>query len=453
MRTNTCYAATRTVFFMTLVTVFGACSVSPDRAPEKQSADEVIEVKEITDPADTDFSEACSVNGECRPARARTQFGQQVARAVHADPQVVEGRSEIEGARADLRSAKAERLPQFSIDAESTDVSVSVRQPLWTGGRLTAQIVAAESALRETAYNYLSTQQTAAFNVIDAYGRLLSSHESVLAIEETIQEHRDLMSMIERRAAVGASGGGDADLVRARLARLEADLVSSRGSLRLARLELERLIDGKVDLDSVQAVTRAQASFEQSSSSEISRLMRNHAQIKASEAAVDRSAALLDSAKANRLPVLSAVAQHRVSNITSSNRLSENRIYLGVSTNFGPGVSNRDRISSAAHRLEMSRAQVISRIREIERQVEALQVLLSSSREHINIYQDVIEANQDILSSYRRQMSQFGNKTWQDIAGVLRDISDARQAVAKSRADLFGARAKLEVMLHGLEGL
>lgn len=437
--------------------VLTACgSMEANEPPIEGDETSQLEEQEMTGlPVESsdEYSSKCSVTGECKPIISRTAFGREIARAVFTAPRVSESISEIEAARANLRIAKSSRLPYFTIDAESDDVNLSIRQPIWAAGRIKAEIKVAEAALEEEVFNFLATLNEASFEVIDAYTRLISSSKSVNAIEMTLADHVDLNEMIERRNKAGLSAGGDSDLMSARISLLQADLSSAQSVQKLAELELERLIGSTVDLAIADEVfTEAQRST-LLGEEKATRLIATSPSIQASKSGIERAKAAIDVAKATRFPVLSLVGQQQLSALASDNRVSDNRVFIGFNANFGPGAGHKDRIESASYNLEKATALSARRFLQSQKETEALQVQLASSIERIGIYETVVQSNKELLESYRSQMTQSGRRSWVDIAGVLRDIGDARQAIANSEAELFSAQVKLTVMLLGLSEL
>ena len=115
------------------------------------------------------------VNSAWSETRTQIWSFEQIARQILAThPAIMSQQSYSKAAQADLDTASWQRYPVPSLGVtreeggRSTTV-LTVQQPLWTGGKITANINAAQSrfGIAEAAIN--ETQRGVIFNLIDAF--------------------------------------------------------------------------------------------------------------------------------------------------------------------------------------------------------------------------------------------------------------------------------------------
>lgn len=172
--------------------------------------------------------------------------------------QVVEQRPDIRAAEEQLHSAsalvgvaKANRLPQFSIDGTAGgaashfsqmfwpsgtffNLAASVAQPIFDGGVLKHRQRAAQEALRQATAQYRATVLSAFQNVADTLHALAADADALRVaadVERTAQTSRDLI----RRQL----GRGYVD----RLALINAEQTLRQASLNVAQAHATRLAD------------------------------------------------------------------------------------------------------------------------------------------------------------------------------------------------------------------
>ncbi|HAY49381.1 MULTISPECIES: TolC family outer membrane protein [Thalassospira] len=121
-------------------------------------------------------------------------------------------------------------------------VGLNVTQPLYRGGRTTAQteraearIKAARAALRSTEQDVMLQVATAYFNVLRDTAVVELNQNNVRVLERQLEATRD-------RFAVGEVTRTDVSQAEARLAGAKADLISAQGALANTRAQYERLV-------------------------------------------------------------------------------------------------------------------------------------------------------------------------------------------------------------------
>jgi outer membrane protein len=207
-------------------------------------------------------------------AHARAQetvpltLAEAVERARGASPRVEELRALSAAAAADLRGAKAERLPIVDLSASLTRYSnvpelvldvpgrteplfpnipnhygarAELSLPLYTGGRVKGEIDAARHQLAAAEKDVDTGVSDLALETATAYWRLVAAREAARVLAESIESYDANLKQVRDRADVGMAARGDVlsvqvDRDRAELARLSAENAAALANEDLVRL-------------------------------------------------------------------------------------------------------------------------------------------------------------------------------------------------------------------------
>jgi adhesin transport system outer membrane protein len=151
----------------------------------------------------------------------------------------------IKGSEAQLKGAKWGYYPTPSISSFQTQDSLfgatlSLEQPLFTGGKLDANYDLAlankkssEYALEDSAYTIIET-------LLDTIKTYIQSENTYTALLEGQKQLRILEGMVQRRVAAGVSSRADMELLMARLYQMDTDLnlAKTKKETALAQIEI-----------------------------------------------------------------------------------------------------------------------------------------------------------------------------------------------------------------------
>lgn len=394
----------------------------------------------------------CAVPGECAPQPATSDFGRLIAAAVYASPEVTQSKADLSAARAGSGTARASRRPQLGAQAESDNVTLALRQPIWSGGKINATIAEADAAVRQAEANYAAVQLEMANRIIDAAGRWAEADAAGRALEATSADYARTAEILTARIAAGVAGGSDAELMAARRAIIEADLMSAKANRDLAQAQLATLIGQKID-ETVLSKAVAAASTRSAGSYSIDTVVAVHPGILAADAAISRATARLASVRADRFPIVAVVAETRMSDIGSSRAQDSSRVFLGLTTSLGPGTSQATRRQEAESQIAAQEAARDAKMRGIRDEVRALELRHKAAQNRLASNTRAIAANAAVVESYKSQLITTGARSWQDLLGAVRDLGDARRSKAASEAELLVSYWRLKVMTGGIDGL
>lgn len=188
---------------------------------------------------------------------------QAVAIALRENPQVHASRAEARAAAADTRMARSQSRPQLSASTYLTygdmpavlysvggvmpgnlivappqgfaDQNLTLMVPLYTGGRLRAQVQAAQARAQAAVATTRQTEAEIALEVREAYYRALWQAENVRAAQA---RHETTLAMVRVTQTLWEAGKG----LEASVRRVEAEQAAAQRDLIAARSEEEKAL-------------------------------------------------------------------------------------------------------------------------------------------------------------------------------------------------------------------
>jgi outer membrane protein len=181
--------------------------------------------------------------------------------AIDARAPVREAAAAVRAGEGTLRAARSERLPTvgvastyskidfpqqvFSFDRFLTDWSVSVTAtvPIFNGGRLRADALAAEAALEQSQYRLTQARQQAQLELGDASTQLSSAQATFSASIGTVAQAQRAYDIAELRYQNGLSTLTDVGDARLQLGQAQANNAQAARDLQVARMRIALLRD------------------------------------------------------------------------------------------------------------------------------------------------------------------------------------------------------------------
>jgi outer membrane protein len=120
-------------------------------------------------------------------------------------------------------------------DSNSGGASVSVTQPLYTGGRVTAQVDAAEADILAGRENLRQTEQSIVAQVVQAYVDVRRDQERLRITQENVAVLQRQLDESQARFEVGEITRTDVAQAQARLAAARAGLSTTQAQLAVSR--------------------------------------------------------------------------------------------------------------------------------------------------------------------------------------------------------------------------
>ena len=371
-------------------------------------------------------------------------FEQALRIAADTHPSIAQRLSEQGASEYGATGARWQRWPGLSVSSSrgplgSTLTELQLEQPLWSGGRITANINAAEARAEAARNSVAEARKVILERTINAYAEAMRLQSRLLIADTAITDFAQLSDMIDRRVDSGISPKADAINVRARLQQSQSERMQMSLQLQNTRTELELLL-GRRFTALVVPPPLAKLSLNMDEALDIvldtaPELARLNAEERVAEEAIAATRSSLS-------PSL-ALRYQRV--FGGGTFYATDQVFVGVTYQPGNGLSSFSAISEAESRRtgavyarEAVRLDLINRVRSLWQQAD-------SSRRELSILNELVSSTQQVYESCLRQFP-VGRRTWLELLLARRDATQAQYALADIRWSGFASQLKLELV-------
>jgi len=384
------------------------------------------------------------VDGSIDVSNTQLSFEQALRMAADTHPSIAQRLSEQGASEYGATGARWQRWPGLSVSSSrgplgSTLTELQLEQPLWSGGRITANINAAEARAEAARNSVAEARKVILERTINAYAEAMRLQSRLLIADTAITDFAQLGDMIDRRVDSGISPKADAINVRARLQQSQSERMQMALQLQNARTELELLL-GRRFTALVVPPPLAKLSLNMDEALDIvldtaPELARLNAEERVAEEAIAATRSSLS-------PSL-ALRYQRV--FGGGTFYATDQVFVGVTYQPGNGLSSFSAISEAESRRtgavyarEATRLELINRVRSLWQQAD-------SSRRELSVLNELVSSTQQVYESCLRQFP-VGRRTWLELLLARRDATQAQYALADIRWSGFASQLKLELV-------
>ncbi len=384
------------------------------------------------------------VDGSIDVSNTQLSFEQVLRMAADTHPSIAQRLSEQGASEYGATGARWQRWPGLSVSSSrgplgSTLTELQLEQPLWSGGRITANINAAEARAEAARNSVAETRKLILERTINAYAEAMRLQSRTLIADAAIADFEQLRDMIDRRVESGVSPKADAINVRARLQQAQGERMQMSLQLQSARTELELLLGRRFGALAIPPPLVKLALNMDEALDRVLDIAPELARLNAEERVAEEAIAATRSSLSPSL----ALRYQRV--FGGGTLYATDQVFLGVTYQPGNGLSSFSAISEAESRRtgavyarEATRLELINRARSLWQQAD------SSHRELI-VLNELVASTQQVYESCLRQFP-VGRRTWLELLLARRDATQANYALADTRWSGFASQLKLELL-------
>ena len=401
----------------------------------------------------------------CATGQAQS-LGSLIASAFQVHPAIQSQQIQTQAAKAGVDAAAWQYYPTLSFSVEqaasgNTGVSsqssqrlgtVRLQQPLWTGGRLTAGSDKATSQLASNTAQLDETRQQLALQVVQAYGEWLAGHLKTLAQKKSQDTHTRLMDQVKRRISQGLSGDSDMTLAQGRQSLVVADLAQAQAQQAIAISRLVQLTGRSLDPAALQAQLSAPRVVSLQVQPLVDAALTINPGIRKAEAQAGILLATTAERKADLSPEVYVRAERQYGSQTPGIATPIDRIYIGLASRFGAGLSSLAEVNAASLRHQAALADIDAQKILVSAQVLADHALAVSSAQRQIALDLSLAASGQVADSYDRQFL-AARKTWLDVMNAARETAQSEVQVADNRSALLIASWRLALYTEPLSNL
>ena len=403
------------------------------------------------------------------PAHAQ-RLEQLINSALASHPSAQGQRALVQSAEASVDSANWQFYPTPSISIESANASatdrlyqgdnrvstVRLQQPLWTGGRLTAGMDKAAAGLVVSQASLEEVRLQLGLRVMQAYGDWLSAYLKTLANEKSLATHLRLRDQVNRRLSEGASAQSDLTLAVTRLESISADVTAARAQTEVALARLGQLLGGPVDGALLAQVVAAPREFAIAGRTGVQALLEMTLSINPTVAKAQAQArvqeAVIGERRADLSPELFARIERQYGNYNFPNGAPENRLFVGLNSRFGAGLSTLSNIEAARTQYAAALTEIEAQSRTVSEQVLSDYAQAVSTASRTVSIQMSLKAAADVSTSYDRQFL-AGRKSWLDVMNAARELAQTETQLADLQSTLVVVTWRLAAYTRGIDAV
>lgn len=389
-----------------------------------------------------------------------------ISYALQGHPAIQEQQAQERAAKAGVDSASWQFYPTPSVTVEqarasASDISYSgdkrvstlrLQQPLWAGGRLTAGMDKAEAGLAASQASSEEVRQQLALRVIQTYGDWLAADLKTQANEKSLATHLRLREQVRRRIEHGASSESDFILAVSRLNSVEADISVTRAQKDIALARLGQLLGRQVDGAALTATVAAPRQVNADSQALVDLALAVNPTIQKAQAQAKVQESVIAERRADLSPEVYLRAERQYGNYTYIDSPPENRLFVGLSSHFGAGLSSLSNVEGARSQHEAALAEVENQNRTISEQVLTDHALAASSKIRLDALKASLEAAVQVSESFDRQFL-AGLKTWLDVMNAARELAQTEVQLADIQSTLVVVSWRLAIYTQGLKAV
>lgn len=375
-----------------------------------------------------------------------------------AEQQKFAAEREVEGVRWQYFPTPSFGVENSDQKSQFTDTKTRfarLQQPLWTGGRLTAQSDRAQAQLDLAGAAWREQRHNLAIRWLELWAESVAAKHRIDAYVESETMHLRYIKRVQARAKEGQIARSEIELSISRLANVQAELELARAQQQQVLSKLRQMWGrpwAATHTPSLPTHKNTQSPFTYApitfASGAVSDLQPSddHPLLHKSRAQIQLAQTEVDFARARLLPEVYARGEVVHGNISGEVR----RAYIGMTTSLGGGLSNLSSIGAAQNRVEAQRQELDVRRKEISDQLAVDYLQSRSQFQRAHQLQQSLEAADAYLKSSEIQFDN-GRRSWQELMNSAREKAQLRVQLADTTAQAWLAAERLRLNTQGLD--
>lgn len=360
--------------------------------------------------------------------------------------------AQVDAAAADVAQSKWQFYPTPYLRADAYRGRgarvAGVRQPLWTGGRLSSDVQAAEAIENVAVWSLRQERREMAQRVARHWLAVMTAAEQRKVALEGHEELLRLRDMMDRRVKAQYSAPVDLSLVQARVLQSQSELNLLQAQLDTALYELQLLAGRSLLLEQFtwneQSPVRSFVTLEEAKG-----VLVNEPLWKKAQADIAVARARHAQAEKQTMPTLEARVEYQAGEHALSAR-DGYRLSVGFEQSFGAGRSSSAAIEAARVKIDATAAQAEAIARDLLAQFLSDQSSLNSAIDRIESMHFGLKELDLVASSYRRAFD-AGRRSWLELLNTVRENTQSRQQLVRAQAEARYHAYRLNLYLRGVE--
>lgn len=330
--------------------------------------------------------------------------------------------------------------------------TISVYQPLWTGGRIYSGWKKSKAGVRADEANFKAVSQAVALSFIQAYGDWFGAQLKARALRRSFATHERLIALITRRIEKGVSASSDLVLAEGRINTVSSALDQANAQARAALNRLEQLFGHPVDVNQLLTMNTALELSASDQAAMVDRALVIAPEIEKANSEIAAAEAEIGVQRSSYSPEVFVQASRQYGNFGVAGQPPQNTVGIGLATQFGAGLSNFSQVDQAKSRYEAAKSKEETVKRQVTEQVMSDITNYQFADLRMGALQKAFVASEQVAIAWDRQFL-AGRKSWLELMNAAAELAQSEVSVAETKATLFMLKWRLAVMTQGLEKL
>jgi adhesin transport system outer membrane protein len=352
------------------------------------------------------------------------------------------------------------QTPDLAYNGSPQVLTFRLQQPLWTGGRLTAQNNKALASQGIESARLNEIQHSLALKTLQAWTEVVSSLLQQKTLEVSLVTQSQLLNKIVRRAEQGLSSRSEVNYSSLRWHQLKQEISNAKQQERQAWIRLKQWVPeaetlspsiGSDNSRTPQAntsrlvkeivnVSLAQWELEGLANSPLVDRLKNVSQFQLAELAEKR---------ATLQPEMYVRAEHQRGNYGYVNSPPTNRVFVGLSASTGAGLSLGHQLAALQNKHQGTLEEITTAQRAVLEAVQTDYLNVNARQSKATALQFNLKSSQEMQAAWERQFIN-GKKTWIDVMNAARETTQAELAVIENDMAILQSYWRLQIHAYGL---
>ena len=313
------------------------------------------------------------------------------------------------------------------------EASIRLSQLLYDGSEVASRVAVEDAKLVSAAHRVTDNAEAIALDAIIAHMEVYRQRELVGLAQKNVNDHMEILDMLNERQEGGAGTSTDVDQTQTRLSRAKASLVESKAALEAAKATYQQVV-GKLAGDLEFFVVPADM-LPKTLDDAIMQAVNNNPKVQALSANIEEAESRVNLSRSNFLPKVHAELSSSYEDQVETNETYEhnNQAMVRLRWNVFSGHSDVADRKAAMARKAQAAANRNDQQDQIVAEVRTTWAELESARQQSLAYGDALNYSQKTLESRMDLFREIGQAS-------LLDILDTRNEMFQSSGLLVTAK-------------
>ena len=387
--------------------------------------------------------------------------------ACASHPSVRQQQAQQRVALKNVEAAQWQFYPTPSVSIEGVNASkddpsyrgdnrvtyLRLQQPLLTGGRLSANHDKALVNLSLAQAHLEDAQLQIGLRVVQSYTDWLLAHLKIQALQQSAETHQQLLTQARNRISEGASPASDLILVQGRADATAAELSVAQLQRQQAIHRLGELTgDMQLNHERLQQHAAPLPRIPADLNVLLDQSLASHPGVRRSWLQRRLTELQINERQSELQPDVFIRAERQWGNFAYPNASPENRLFIGINSKLGAGLSNLSSLAAATEQLNAAEADVQTQERNVREQIMAEHAQAQSFAARQRALDGALHSARNVFESFDRQFS-AGRKSWLDLMTAARELANAQVQLAElSGAEMLSVW-RLQLLTQGVSNL